>query len=80
MTMLTVRGLDPEVKAKLQQRAARRGRSMEAEVRSILARAVEEDLADEGLGDAIIRIFGDLPPDALPDLTATRTLPRGIGL
>ena len=41
MSMLTVRDLDPEVKAKLRQRAARHGRSMEAEVRLILAAAVE---------------------------------------
>jgi plasmid stability protein len=41
MSMLTVRDLDPEVKEKLRQRAARHGRSMEAEVRLILAAAVE---------------------------------------
>ena len=36
MTMLTVRDLDPHVKDKLRRRAARHGRSMEAEVREIL--------------------------------------------
>jgi antitoxin FitA len=41
MSMLTVRDLDPEVKEKLRRRAARHGRSMEAEVRLILAAAVE---------------------------------------
>ena len=41
MSMLTVRDLNPEVKEKLRQRAARHGRSMEAEVRLILAAAVE---------------------------------------
>ena len=41
MSMLTVRDLDPEVKEKLRQRAARHGRSMEAEARLILAAAVE---------------------------------------
>jgi plasmid stability protein len=45
MSMLTVRDLDPEVKEKLRQRAARHGRSMEAEARLILAAAVEA--ADE---------------------------------
>ena len=43
MSMLTVRNLDPEVKEKLRQRAARHGRSMEAEARLILAAAVEAD-------------------------------------
>jgi antitoxin FitA len=41
MSMLTVRDLDPEVKEKLRQRAARHGRSMEADARLILAAAVE---------------------------------------
>jgi len=41
MTMLTVRHLDPQVKDKLRRRAARHGRSMEAEVRQILTAAVE---------------------------------------
>ncbi len=41
--MLTVRNLDPVVKAKLRERAARHGRSMEAEVRDILAEAVERN-------------------------------------
>ena len=41
MSMLTVRDLDPRVKEKLRQRAARHGRSMEAEARLILAAAVE---------------------------------------
>lgn len=37
---LTIRGIDASVKAKLKQRAARHGRSMEGEVRHILADAV----------------------------------------
>jgi len=43
--MLTVRDLDPEVKEKLRRRAARNGRTVEAEARLILAAAVEA--ADE---------------------------------
>ncbi|HJV13509.1 MAG TPA: Arc family DNA-binding protein [Propionibacteriaceae bacterium] len=43
MSMLTVRDLDPEVKEKLRRRAARHGRSMEAEARLILAAAVEAE-------------------------------------
>ena len=45
MSLLTVRDLDPKVKEKLRQRAARHGRSMEAEARLILAAAVE--MSDE---------------------------------
>jgi plasmid stability protein len=41
--MLTVRDLDPEVKDRLRQRAARHGQSMEAEVRQILTAAVEAE-------------------------------------
>lgn len=42
---LNVRNLDPAIKATIQKRASRNGRSMEAEVRDILTRAVEEDPA-----------------------------------
>ena len=41
MSILTVRDLDPKVKEKLRRRAARHGRSMEAEARLILAAAME---------------------------------------
>jgi antitoxin FitA len=37
---ITIRNLDPEVKGRLRLRAARHGRSMEAEVRSILQSAL----------------------------------------
>ena len=37
MSVITIRSLDPEVKARIQARAKANGRSMEAEVRAILA-------------------------------------------
>lgn len=40
---LNVRNLDPAIKTAIQRRANRHGRSMEAEVRDILARAATED-------------------------------------
>jgi plasmid stability protein len=43
MAQLVVRNLDDEVKAKLQRRARRHGRSTEEEVRDILRNAVRED-------------------------------------
>jgi len=52
MPTLTIRNVDGQVKEKLRVRAARNGRSMEAELRHILSEAVggkrnrEPDLAD----------------------------------
>jgi plasmid stability protein len=40
MAVMTIRGLDDEVRDKLRRRAAEHGRSMEAEVRAILTDAV----------------------------------------
>jgi plasmid stability protein len=45
MAAITVRNLDDQVKHRLRVRAARHGRSMEAEVRAIIVEAVGE--ADE---------------------------------
>ena len=42
MAALSIRNLDDEVKHRLHVRAARHGRSMEAEIRSILEEAVRE--------------------------------------
>lgn len=43
MAQILVRNLDDDVKAKLQRRARRHGRSSEEEVREILRHAVRED-------------------------------------
>lgn len=40
MSTLTIRNLDPAIKDRLRLRAARNGRSMEAETRAILTEAV----------------------------------------
>jgi antitoxin FitA len=42
MTAISIRNLDPGVKARLRVRAAEHGRSMEAEIRAILVDAVAE--------------------------------------
>jgi antitoxin FitA len=52
MTAVSIRNLDPEVKARLRVRAAEHGRSMEAEIRAILSEAVAEQ-RPAGLFDAI---------------------------
>jgi plasmid stability protein len=58
MAQLVVRDLENEVKARLQRRAKRHGRSMEEEVRDILRNAVnEEEVATFGLGTEISRLF-----------------------
>ncbi len=59
VSQLVVRNLEDDVKARLRHRAARRGRSMEEEVRDILRDAVkgEEESLSEGLGTAISSRF-----------------------
>jgi len=60
MAALSIRDLDDNVREKLRVRAARHGRSMEAEVRSILTEAVEEHLDSRGIFDVLIDRFGGL--------------------
>jgi plasmid stability protein len=73
MSMLTVRDLDPEVKEKLRQRAARHGRSMEAEVRLILAAAVEKNEAPIDLVTSIREHFAGTGLELeLPDRQAVQ--------
>ena len=61
MAQLVVRNLDDDVKAKLQQRARRYGRSTEEEVREILRNAVRnEPRKAEPLGKHLRALFGDI--------------------
>jgi len=58
MAQFVVRNLEESVKARLQRRAKRHGRSMEAEVREILRNAVnEKESPEEGLGTRIAALF-----------------------
>jgi plasmid stability protein len=58
VAQVVVRNLDESVKKRLKQRADRRGRSMEAEIRDILSEAVrEKEPREEGLGTLIARHF-----------------------
>jgi plasmid stability protein len=58
MAQVVVRRLDEAVKRRLKRRAARRGHSMEAEIRDILSAAVQEKVPrEEGLGTFIARQF-----------------------
>jgi plasmid stability protein len=66
MASLTIRNLDNNVKAQLRQRAARHGRSMEAEARSILAQTLNAPVMEQNLAVAIHRRFESLDIDSLP--------------
>jgi antitoxin FitA len=58
MAQLVVRKLDEKAKARLKRRAARHGRSMEAEAREILRDALKkEDDPAVGLGTRLARRF-----------------------
>ena len=58
MTQILIRKLDERVKARLQRRAKRNGRSMEAEAREILANAtLREEAPGGGLGSEIVALF-----------------------
>ena len=70
---VSIRDLDDSVRDKLRIRAARHGRSMEAEMRAILTAAVSEDESRQGLFSALVDRFAglggvelDLPPRATP--------------
>ncbi|OSZ72260.1 hypothetical protein CAP39_02590 [Sphingomonas sp. IBVSS1] len=69
MAQILVRNLDEHVKAGLARRAARHGRSLEAEARAILAEAVEPE--EGGLATSIAQRFAGIgleePLEKLPD-------------
>lgn len=60
MAALSIRNLDESVKRRLQSRAARHGRSMEAEARAILTEAVREPADSAGLFTALLDRFATL--------------------
>jgi plasmid stability protein len=60
MAAISVRDLDDQVRERLRVRAARNGRSMEAEVRSILVDAVRDESPSEGLFGTLLDRFGEL--------------------
>jgi plasmid stability protein len=70
MSSITIRNLEPEVKARLRVRAARHGISMEQEVRDILREAVaRESDVPRNLAEAVrelFRPFGGVKLEILP--------------
>jgi plasmid stability protein len=58
MAQILVRNLEDRLKTRLQRRAKRNGRSMEAEAREILRNALhEEEIPKRGLGSEIVALF-----------------------
>jgi len=66
MGSLTIRNLDNNLKAQLRLRAARHGRSMEAEARTILAQSLGASADEQNLAVAIQRRFESLDAESLP--------------
>jgi antitoxin FitA len=73
MAALSIRDLDDQVRERLRVRAAANGRSMESEVRAILAEAVREPSDSSDLFLALMDRFSaiggvelDLPPRSMP--------------
>ena len=72
MATLTVRNLDDDLKSTLRVQAARHGRSMEEEVRSILRQALIQATPATGLGQRLASRFQavatdlSIPPRSLP--------------
>ena len=76
MPAISVRGLTEDLSARLKVRAARHGRSMEAEVRVILAEALADDERDRpNLAQAVRTRFAGTGADEL-EIPARRDRPR----
>lgn len=60
LAALSIRNLDNRVKERLRIRAARHGRSMEAEIRAILTEAVSREDETRGMFEVILERFGHL--------------------
>ena len=75
MSSLTVRNLAPSTKARLAQRAKRKGRSLEAEVRAILDSAAQEPANDQAdFPDWFIAMIE--PGEDVADFLETRRIPH----
>jgi plasmid stability protein len=66
MAAISVRGLDDDVRERLRVRAARNGRSMEAEIRDILTTAVSDAESSADLFSTLLERFGGAEGVELP--------------
>ena len=76
MATLNIRNVPDEIRTKLRVRAAKAGRSMEAEVRNILREAVQDEARSRfdaaELQDFIAGLFRKKPPQMTDELIAER--------
>ena len=79
VSAVSIRNLDDRVKERLRLRAARHGRSMEAEMRAILTEAVSEPGEEKGLVPMLMERFGELGGVEL-DIPARPVRPRAADL
>lgn len=79
MGALSIRNLDDDVKERLRRRAAGHGRSMESEVRAILADALSDPETSDGLFQSMLDRFGEIGGAEL-DLPPRRTRVRAADL
>lgn len=79
MASVSIRDLDDEVRERLRVQAARNGRSMEAEIRSILTEVVGASGDGAGLLGAVLERFGAVGGVEL-DVPARRERPRAADL
>jgi plasmid stability protein len=79
VSAVSIRNLDDRVKERLRLRAARHGRSMEAEVRVILTEAVREAGDEEGLVPVLMNRFAELGGVEL-EIPPRTARPRAAGL
>jgi plasmid stability protein len=79
MAALTIRKLDEDTKVRLRVSAARHGRSMEAEARTILEEALPAQSPSGGLGSRIHARFAALGGAEL-DLPDRGEMPRAASL
>ena len=79
MAALSIRGLDDDVRERLRIRAAQHGRSMEAEIRAILADTVRDPVPATSLFAALLDRFGEMGGVEL-ELPSRATVPRAADL
>ena len=79
VSAVSIRNLDDQVKERLRVRAARHGRSMEAEMRAILTDAVREPGEDTGLFQVLLERVNQLGGIEL-DIPARVVQPRAADL
>lgn len=77
MSTITVRGLDDDIVRALKVRAARQGRSMEAEVRSILTAAAKGAESERGFGSFLATTFAGV---GAPEIPARTGFPEPVDL